>query len=487
MSVFDDEEIQQIIQDFYETMAHRQYIGSRYVPTFGRKDETSVEWDNSAPYEALTIVTYQGDSYTSRQWVPSGIAIDNELYWAHTGIFNAQVEAYRTEVSHFEDGLQDEADAREAADNALQDAIDDEAEARNSAVALERNARIAADNEIDTRITANYEEIKANDIGGLLEGYSLFAADLLVPSTAATMSETNPMRMDLFTSKQVGIRGGISIHDEIDSGTPLFYFQVPIDNNVVRWYWNVGTLVRNGSSGIIQFFVKPKSEAYTTPDRIPMITFYTTTALQADDFIYTLPYMISGLDMGELRPWNNTLFTEAIARTAAYHMEQFSGLTYSNDFYLRTRIVPTYDADAGREYVKSNESDCTGTIWAAYYLALQDHGVGAVLSDYSVSLATGGNHLRAWNQDESWTADEIKALVKPGDILTLSEAGAPGHWDHCMMFLDNERLCHSTTRDLDGNPMGTGENPVIWTIDEFVNRTYLNPRTRMRVITRLWN
>ena len=168
-------------------------------------------------------------------------------------------------------------------------------------------------------------------------------------------------------------------------------------------------------------------------------------------------------------------------------MEQFSGLTYSNDFYKRTRIIPTYDADAGREYVKSNESDCTGTIWSAYYLALQDHGIPAVLADYSVSMAAGGNHLRAWNENEDWTANDIKALVKPGDILTLSKQGEPGHWDHCMMFLDDERICHSTTRDYDGNPMPTGGNPVIWTIDDFVNKTYLNPRTRMRVITRLWN
>ena len=487
MSVFDDEEIQEIIQEFYQSMAHRQYKGARYVPTFGRKDETSIAWDNTKPYEALTIVLYQGDSFTSRQYVPSGIDIRNELYWAHTGMFNAQIEQYRSEVIGFEDDLQAEKEAREAADDGLQDAIDDEIANRMSAVTLERNARIAADGQLDQKITSNYEEIKANDIGGLLEGYSLFSADLLVPSTAATMSTSNPMRMDLFTGKQVGIRGSINILDDIDAGTPLFYFQVPIDNNVVRWYWNIGTLVRNGNSGIVQFFVKPKSDAYTTPDEIPMITFYCTTALQAGDLVYTLPYMISGLDMGDLRPWNNTLFTEAIAQTAAYHMEQFSGLTYSNDFYLRTRIVPTYDADAGREYVKSNESDCTATIWSAYYLALQDHGVPAVLADYSVSLAAGGNHLRAWNQGEPWTAAELKALVKPGDILTLSEAGAPGHWDHCMLFLDNERLCHSTTRDLDGNPMGTGENPVIWTIDEFVNRTYLNPRTRTRVITRLWN
>ena len=335
MTVFDDEEIQQIIQDFYQTMAHRQYIGARYVPTFGRKDETSVEWNNSAPYEALTIVTYQGDSYTSRQYVPSGIAIDNELYWAHTGIFNAQIEAYRNDVRNVQDALADEQGARIAADETLQSNIDDEAQAREladaglqadiadetanriEAVNLERSQRMANDASLSERIDANYNEIKANDIGNLLEGYSLFVADLLVDSETATMSSSNPMRLDLFTGKQVGIRGSINVLDAIASGTPLFYFQVPVDNNVTRWYWNVGTLVRSGESGIVQLFVKPVSESYTTPDGVPMMTFYTTVNLQAGDQIYTMPYMISGLGMGNLRPWNSTLFTEEVAQTAA--------------------------------------------------------------------------------------------------------------------------------------------------------------------------
>ena len=41
---------------------------------------------------------YQGNSYTSRQYVPIGVDILNEEYWANTGNYNAQVEAYRQEV-----------------------------------------------------------------------------------------------------------------------------------------------------------------------------------------------------------------------------------------------------------------------------------------------------------------------------------------------------------------------------------------------------
>ena len=69
----------------------RQYIGARYVPLFA----DPAEWDNTKTYEPLTIVLHEGNSYTSRQYVPTGIDINNNAYWALTGNYNAQVEAYR--------------------------------------------------------------------------------------------------------------------------------------------------------------------------------------------------------------------------------------------------------------------------------------------------------------------------------------------------------------------------------------------------------
>ena len=86
-------------------MAYREYIGSRYVPMFGRKGESSTEWDNTAPYEPLTVVTYQGNSYTSRQYVPVGIPISNTDFWVQTGNYNSQIEAYRQEVFAFNDRI----------------------------------------------------------------------------------------------------------------------------------------------------------------------------------------------------------------------------------------------------------------------------------------------------------------------------------------------------------------------------------------------
>lgn len=71
-----------------------QYIGSRYVPIFA----DPIEWDIHRSYESLTIVTHDGESYTSKCNVGPGVDITNERYWAKTGAYNAQVEQYKNEV-----------------------------------------------------------------------------------------------------------------------------------------------------------------------------------------------------------------------------------------------------------------------------------------------------------------------------------------------------------------------------------------------------
>lgn len=71
-----------------------QYVGARYVPKFA----DPIEWDTERGYESLTIVTFKGESYTSKCPVPPGIDIKNERYWALTGAYNAQVEEYKNQV-----------------------------------------------------------------------------------------------------------------------------------------------------------------------------------------------------------------------------------------------------------------------------------------------------------------------------------------------------------------------------------------------------
>lgn len=73
------------------------YTGARYVPLI------MGAWSETVAYEPLSVVTYQGNSYTSRTFVPAGVAPTNETYWAATGNYNAQVEQYRQEVQNLSD------------------------------------------------------------------------------------------------------------------------------------------------------------------------------------------------------------------------------------------------------------------------------------------------------------------------------------------------------------------------------------------------
>nr|DAI42209.1 MAG TPA: hypothetical protein [Bacteriophage sp.] len=113
-------------------MATTQYTGARYVPLFAEP----LEWDNKREFEPLTMVLHMGASYTSRQYVPKGIDINNEQFWALTGNYNAQVEQYRREVLTFNDRID-----------------------KNTASATENKAAIAAETE---RATAKEDEISGS-------------------------------------------------------------------------------------------------------------------------------------------------------------------------------------------------------------------------------------------------------------------------------------------------------------------------------------
>lgn len=127
-----------------------QYIGSRYVPTFA----DPAEWDSTRTYEPLTIVLNEGNSYTSRQFVPVGVALTNTDYWLETGNYNAQVEKYRQEIIT-------EIANREAADTTLQNNIDTLA-SRAMNYVFENTSLMAAATYVTVGSTVTVERYAAN-------------------------------------------------------------------------------------------------------------------------------------------------------------------------------------------------------------------------------------------------------------------------------------------------------------------------------------
>ena len=136
-----------------------QYIGARYVPIFA----DPAEWNDTRTYEPLTVVLHGGNSYTSKQYVPVGIAIDDSKFWAETGNYNAQIEQYRqdvvryaTEVNNVSAALNAEVERATAAEKANADAIAAEVERATAAekvnadaIGAERERATAAENGIN--------------------------------------------------------------------------------------------------------------------------------------------------------------------------------------------------------------------------------------------------------------------------------------------------------------------------------------------------
>ena len=95
-----------------------QYIGARYVPKFYQNSSGTAAWTANTLYEPLTIVTRNGNSYTSKKPVPAEIGApeNNPEYWVATGIFNEQVESIRQQIlqaeEDFTEGLATKANRR---------------------------------------------------------------------------------------------------------------------------------------------------------------------------------------------------------------------------------------------------------------------------------------------------------------------------------------------------------------------------------------
>lgn len=78
-------------------MAHRQYIGARYVPLFDGP------WDSTKNYEPLTVVEDgNGNSYTSKRDVPAGTPLTDRNYWMLTATFSGAIESLGRRVDSLE-------------------------------------------------------------------------------------------------------------------------------------------------------------------------------------------------------------------------------------------------------------------------------------------------------------------------------------------------------------------------------------------------
>ena len=171
-------------------MATTQYIGARYVPLFAEP----VEWDKTKQYEPLTIVTNSGNSYTSRQFVPTGIEITNEEFWALTGNYNAQIEQYRNEVSAYDNRITTAQDTADSAKTSA-DSAKTSADAANAAVTAEQSRAEAKEAEIQSLADSAKTSADAANAAVTAEQSRAKAKEAEIQSLAET-NETNIAHID---------------------------------------------------------------------------------------------------------------------------------------------------------------------------------------------------------------------------------------------------------------------------------------------------
>lgn len=166
----------------------RQYVGARYVPVFA----DPLEWSDQREYEPLTVVLHEGNSYTSRQSVPVGIDIGNTAYWAETGNYNAQIEAYRQEVRAYDGRITANANAIAAETQARESAV---AEAMAD-IAAETQARINGDNALALRIDSLSKQTPVQNENGR---NAVFIGDSFMAPTTSY-----PQKLAYFTAQLMG-------------------------------------------------------------------------------------------------------------------------------------------------------------------------------------------------------------------------------------------------------------------------------------------
>lgn len=166
----------------------RQYVGARYVPLFA----DPLEWSGTRGYESLTVVLHEGNSYTSRQSVPVGIDIGNTAYWAETGNYNAQIEAYRQEVLAFDGRITANANAIDAETQARESEV---AEAMEG-IAAETRARVDGDNALALRIDSLSKQTPVQNENGR---NAVFIGDSFMAPTTSY-----PRKLAYYTAQLMG-------------------------------------------------------------------------------------------------------------------------------------------------------------------------------------------------------------------------------------------------------------------------------------------
>lgn len=182
-----------------------KYVGLRYVPLI------MGEWDINKKYEPLMIVIHQGNSYTSKTYVPKGVSIENKKYWVCTGDYNAQIEYYRQEVLGFKDELIDVNKRVDDENKKIVDLYYSTTSVNTTKVIGHRGFYYAPENTIESLILAYKQGLYGVecDVKKTLDGEYVIIHDEYVNTTTNGTGKVNELTLSQI--KQFDIDKGMNI------------------------------------------------------------------------------------------------------------------------------------------------------------------------------------------------------------------------------------------------------------------------------------
>ncbi len=194
-------------------LINRQYVGARYVP------KIMGEWNKALQYEALSVVTYMGNSFTSKVPVPSNVEINNTDYWVNTGNYNAQVTEYKEKV---EKEIEDRKNADTKISNNLTKEIEDR---KNADTKISNNLtneiedRKNADTKISNNLTNEINNRKNADKDNILwigDSYSVNYNHKLPNGVRNMLNAKNWYEHSRGGAGFAGAWGGVNFNDLIE-------------------------------------------------------------------------------------------------------------------------------------------------------------------------------------------------------------------------------------------------------------------------------
>ena len=390
----------------------KKYIGARYVPLFA----DPYQWSKESTYEPLTIVYNEGNSYTSKQYVPAGIEIDNEEYWALTGNYNAQIEQYRQEVQQISGemgGITTDVDQLKTGKAPTMHASAGTTygigtESLYGHVKLYDNA--GASN-VDGAITQNVANDIQSNVNVALERtvkLNSAVANMSVSRTVVPTAEANvsPVTSNIGTIVVYPYLG-ISIFNIQFKADALIPAQTALLSTGLeipaRQQVNFMIMARSNDNDVVTY-----SNGYVNTDG----TIGSYTQIQADTRCVIQMTVMTNNWGGDFEPESQSLIATAVAQT----MKSWQGkFTYSQ-------------GDGRLDPATSGHTDCSGCIYAAYNangITIGTTSDPQANGGYTVASAPIGEPL---DDSDIKTGDIVGFATSDGDFIHVILCTGPGEF-----------------------------------------------------------